>query len=124
MVYKLVNPHHEDILVIRSIENNHFAFPRRAKMGAPQEIMSGLKLAGLLESEDERSLRVHSAKNVSNTPALTRRVQRLQYDEEGLITVGVKQVLQLVHALDVLFDLGLRPLMTLVFTRVRCINLR
>src|SRR5271154_1097272 len=124
MFHELVYSHHEDVLVMRSIENHYFAFAWRALMGAPEEIVSGLDLARLLEAEDRCPFRVHAAEEMSDHPVLAGGVERLQYDEKGLITVGVKQVLQLVHAFDMFEDLGCGVLMGLVFARVRGIDFR
>ena len=41
-----------------------------------------------------------------NDAVLASRIKRLQYDKQRLVAVRVKQVLQLVHTLDIGLDLG------------------
>ena len=65
-------------------------------MGAPKEIMSGFFWSRLLETEDKRPLRIHAAKHVANDAVLAGGIERLQCDQERLIPVCVKKVLQLV----------------------------
>src|SRR5271154_5624896 len=100
MFHELVHSHHEDVLVMRSIEDHHFTLAWRVLVDAPEEIVSGLDLARLLKAGDRCPFRVHAAKEMSDHPVLAGGVERLQYDEKGLITVGVKHVLQLVHSFD------------------------
>jgi len=121
---ELVHAHHQDILVMRTVEDNHLAFARRAEVGAPEKVVRGFLLAGLLESEHRRALRVHPAEHVPDDPIFAGRVERLQCDEQRLIAVGVQQVLQLRHAFDVPGDLGSGRVMGLVFARVGRIDLR
>src|SRR6516165_4900121 len=109
---------------MRSVEDHHVALARRAQVGAPEEIVSSLHFAGLLESEYEGSLRIHPAEHMPNDPVLAGRVERLQHDENGLAAVRVKQVLQLVHAFGMLLDLGERLLMALVLADVGRIDFR
>src|SRR5262249_13939463 len=52
------------------------------------------------------------------------RVERLQHDQKGLVAVRVKQVLQLVHALGMLLDLGQSLLVGLVLAGVGRIDFR
>jgi len=85
---------------------NNLALARPAHMRTPDKIMSSLLFARLLESEHKRSLRVHSAEYVPNDPVLAGGIEGLQHNKKGLAAVRVKQVLQLVQALDVFLDLG------------------
>src|SRR5271154_1882761 len=124
MFHELVHSHHEDVLVMRSIENHYFAFAWRTLVSAPKEIVSGLDLARLLEAEDRCPFRVHAAEEMSNHSVLAGGVERLQYDKKGLTTVRVKQVLQLVHAFDMFDDVGCSLLSGLVFACVGRIDLR
>src|SRR5262249_30477198 len=117
-----MHPHHQNILVVRTIKDHDLALARRAQMRTPDKIVSSLLFARLLESKHERSLRVHSAEYVPNDPVLTGGIKSLQHNEKGLAAIRVKQVLQLVQALDVLLNLGQSGLMRLVFARVRGIN--
>ena len=94
---------------MRSIEDHHLAFAWRTQVGAPEEIVRGLLFARLLEAEDRCPFRVHAAEHVPNDAVLAGGVERLQHDKKRLVAVRVKQVLQLVHAFDVLLDLGAEP---------------
>ena len=55
---------------------------------------------------------------MSNYTILARGVECLKYDQQRLIPIRVKQVLQLVHAFDVFLYLGKGPLVAFVFTSV------
>src|SRR6266446_7763125 len=93
-------------------------------MDAPEEIVRGFLFARLLESEDERPLRVHSAEHMPNDAVLAGRVERLQHDKKGLAAVRVKQVLQLVHAFDMGLDFGQSLFVGLVLAGVGRIDFR
>src|SRR5215813_8222455 len=93
-------------------------------MRAPEEIVGKFLFARLLESEDEGSLRIHPAEHMPDGTVLAGSIERLQYDQKGLAAVRVKQVLQLVHALGMLLDLGERLLMSLVLADVGSIDFR
>ena len=81
-------------------------FSWRPKAGTPEKIVRGLVVTRLLESEHERSLRIHSAEHVSNDAVFAGGVKCLEYYEKRLAAIRIKQVLQLVHALDMFADLG------------------
>src|SRR5262249_5571314 len=109
---------------MRPIEDHHFAFGRRAQVRAPEKVVRGFLFARLLESEDEGPLRIHPAEHMPDGAVLAGRIERLQHHEKGLAAVRVKQVLQLVHALGVLLDLGERLLRSLVLADVGSIDFR
>src|SRR5262249_31547900 len=89
-----------------SVEDHYLALARRALVGSPEEVVRGLLLARLLETIDERSLRVHSAEHMPDGAILAGSVERLEHNQKRLAAVGVEEVLQLVHALDIFLDLG------------------
>ena len=91
---------------MRPIEDHDLALAWCPKMGAPEKIVSDLVLARLLECERERPLRLHSTEHVANDAIFAGGVKRLEYDEKGLVAIRIKQILQLVHALDVFAHLG------------------
>src|SRR5262245_36181081 len=122
--HELVHAHHEDILVMGSVEDHYLALARRALVGSPEEVVRGLLLAQLLEPIDERSLRVHSAEHMPDGAILAGSVERLEHDQKRLAAVGVEEVLQLVHALDMFLDLGQSLLMRLMLSCVRSIDFR
>src|SRR5262249_54895722 len=109
---------------MRPIEDHHFAFGRRAQVRAPEEVVRGFLFARLLEAEDEGPLRIHPAEHMPDGTVLAGRIERLQYDQKGLAAVRVKQVLQFVHALGMLLDLGERLLMSLVLADVGSVYFR
>src|SRR5271166_3578394 len=61
---KLVYTHHEDVLVLRPIENDDLAFLRRLLLDAPEKVMLRLLFRGRFESMDARALWVHRAEDV------------------------------------------------------------
>src|SRR6516165_1415986 len=93
-------------------------------MGPPEEIVRGLLFARLLEPENERSLRVHPAKNMANDAVLPGGIECLQDHKEGLASVRIEQVLQLVHACGVFLDLRHSLLVAFVLTHVGGVDLR
>src|SRR5262245_50387147 len=70
VLHELVHPNHENIFIVGSIEDYHLAFTGRAEVSAPQKIVSSLIIVRLLESEDKRPLRVHSAEDVPDDAVL------------------------------------------------------
>jgi len=75
--HEFVHPNHENIFIVGSIEDHYLAFAGRAEVSSPEKIVIGLKIARLFESEDERSLRVHSAKDVPDDAILASGVECL-----------------------------------------------
>src|SRR5581483_2510569 len=63
---QIVYSYHQHTLILRAIENDDFAAPRRLAFDAPQKIMSQLLRRWLLESYDPASLRIHGADHVSH----------------------------------------------------------
>src|SRR5262249_9668546 len=93
-------------------------------MGPPEEIVRGLLFAWLLKSENERSLRVHPAKNMANDAVFPGGIECLQDHEEGLASVRVEQVLQFAHACGVFLDLRQSLLVAFVLAHVGGVDLR
>ena len=62
--------------------------------------MRGLVLARLLESEHERSLRIHSAEYVSNHAVFAGSVKRLENDEKRLAAIPYGQKNQTIAKLE------------------------
>ena len=69
-------------------------------MRTPEEIVVQLRLAGLLEAEYGRPLRVHATEQVPDHAVLARGIQGLQHNQQRLLVIRVEQVLQRVHTLD------------------------
>ena len=61
-------------------------------MGTPEEVMSSLVFARLLESEHRRSLRIDPAEQVANNTVLPGGIKRLQDHRKGLAAVRVEQI--------------------------------
>jgi hypothetical protein len=68
--------------------------------------------------ELKRPLRIHPGENVPNSTVLPAGIERLQDDEERSTSIGVEQVLQLLHALDVSLDVRQSLVVALVPARV------
>jgi hypothetical protein len=90
---------------------------------APEEVVGELLLARLLEAEYRRALRIHPAEDVPHHAVLAGRIKCLEHDEEGLVAVGIEQVLQLLHALEMLGDRRRGLLARLVLARKGRIDL-
>src|SRR5262249_26387158 len=79
---QVMNAYHEDILVVRAIENRDLPLRRSAHMDAPQKIVRAFDLARLLEPINERSLRIDAAEYVTDHAVFPGRVERLQDDQQ------------------------------------------
>ena len=99
-------------------------FGRGAQMGAPEEVVGELLLARLLEAEHRRALRIHAAEDVTHHAVLAGGIERLEHHEQGFVAVGIEQVLELLHALQMLGDGRRRLLAGLVLARIGRIDLR
>jgi hypothetical protein len=67
---------------MRAVEDDHLTLTWRALMNSPEEIVRGLFFARLLESVNERSLRIHRAEHVSDGAVFAGSVERLEHDEQ------------------------------------------
>jgi hypothetical protein len=105
-----VHPHDQHVLVVGAVEDDHLPLGRGMLMGPPQEVVGGLEAARLLEADGDCPLGIHAAEEVAHHPVLAARIERLQDHEQGLVPVGIEQVLKPVHARDLLRDLGQRRL--------------
>ena len=80
---------------MRSIKDHDLTLAWRTQMRTPDKVVGNLLPAWLLETEDECSLRVHSAEYMSNDAVLAGGIKGLQHDKQRLIAICIKQVLQL-----------------------------
>jgi hypothetical protein len=64
----------------------------------------------LLETDDAATLGVHPLDHVPAHAVLARRIDALQHDQHGMLSLGIEQLLELLHALEIALDLGLRLL--------------
>ena len=93
-------------------------------MGAPQKIVAELERVRLLEAVNRSALRIHSTEQMPNDTVLAGGVKRLQHNQQRLFRVGIEQVLQLRHALQVLADLGCRIVVRRMPARVGGVDAR
>ena len=102
---QVVDPHDQNILVLRAVEDADLALARGFLMDPPEEIVRQLVFAGRLEGNDLAALRVQGAGDVPDRPVFSAGVHRLQDDQDGTLVLGVEKVLELGKTLEVLLRL-------------------
>jgi hypothetical protein len=102
---KLVHPHHQDVLIVRTIEDDDLAVLWHLLLDAPEEVMLGLLCGGRFESMDARALRVHGAKHVVDGSVLAGGIQRLQANQQAALVLSVEKILQFTQFPVEFFDL-------------------
>src|SRR5271166_777013 len=108
LVDDLVDPRHQYVLVMRTVEDRDFAMPRGMRMDAPEEVMRKLGGGGLLEAGDARALRIKGAEDVIHRAILPAGVKGLQDDQDRVLVLGVKDSLLTRELLAVTLRLLLR----------------
>src|SRR5579871_482457 len=91
----LVYTHHEDLLVVGSVENPDPPPLGQALDVAPEKIVVEVLRRGLLERKDLAALRIHPRHHVLDGPVLAGRVHRLEHQEQRPAPLGIKDVLLL-----------------------------
>ena len=111
---EVMNADDQNILIMRAVEDHHFASCRRGLMRAPQKIVRQFFSGRLLERGYAAALRVHGAENVIDRTVFASGIDGLKTDEERVATLGVKQVLQVAQLFLVVSDLIRRGFVVLV----------
>src|SRR5208337_3465333 len=93
LVDKLVDPRHQHVLVVRTVEDRDLAMPRSMGMDAPEEVMGKFGGGGLLEAGNTGALRIEGAEDVIDRAVLPARVEGLQDDQDRVFVLGVKDSL-------------------------------
>ena len=92
----------QHLLIVRPVENADLATLRQVAGGAPKKIMLQLGGAGMLEAEDLATLRIDPGHHVPDGTILSRRIHRLE-DQQDSMTVGrIKELLQRAQPCDML----------------------
>src|SRR5208337_4575949 len=123
LVDNLVDPRHQHVLVMRTVEDRDLAMPRGMRMDAPKEVMGKFGGGGLLEAGDARALRIEGAEDVIDRAVLPAGVESLQDDQDRVLVLGVKDSLLARELLAVVLRLLLRFGFRCVFAFVGRIEL-
>ena len=65
-----MHAHHQHILIVGPVEDHDFPPPRRAQVGAPEEVVGGFELARLLEAKDPLPCGFMALNTWRTTPSL------------------------------------------------------
>ena len=117
---KVVHPHDQNVLVVRTVKDRHATEARRMGMDPPQKIVVALFRRWLLETHNIDPLRVHCAHDMPTRPVLARSINPLQDNEQRVPAVGVKFSLQIGDAAQIVLELGL----DVVFGVIRAMKIR
>jgi hypothetical protein len=115
--HHFVHTLHQDILIMRPVEDRHLPLGRRVLVIAPEKIVCGLLLGRHLAAGDRTALWIHGTQHVVDRAILAGSVAALQHDQQGTLPFRVHQVLQIVQLLIMGLDLGECVLMGLVLVR-------
>jgi hypothetical protein len=97
-----MHPHDQNVLVVRAIENHHLAVAWRVAVRTPEKVVGHFLLGRLLEWKNECPLRIEAGEEMPDGAVLSGGVETLQHDEQRLPGVGIEQILQPLHARDLL----------------------
>src|SRR5271166_3865848 len=123
LVDELMDPRHEHVLVMRTVEDRDLAMPRGMRMHAPEEVMREFGGGGLLETGDARALRIEGAEDMIDRAVLPASVEGLQDDQDRVRMLGVEDSLLARELLAVVLRLLLRFGFRCVFAFVGRIEL-
>src|SRR5688572_9975267 len=93
--HEAIYARHEDILVVRSVEDPDHPLRRHLAVDAPEEVVTQLQLRGLLEAGDGAPLWVHRGQHLADRAVLTGGVTALEHDEQRAAPVGPEDALEL-----------------------------
>jgi hypothetical protein len=97
-----VDLHHQNLFVIRTVEDaDPPALGERLHV-PPQKVMVEFFVGRFLEAEDLAALRIHPGHDVLDGAVLAGRVHRLQDDQHRINIIGVEELLCLSQLLEVL----------------------
>jgi hypothetical protein len=80
--YERVHARHEDVLIVRPVEDDDFAGSRNLPVYPPQEVVGGFELSRFAECSHPRAARIEPAKHMTDRPVLAGRVHGLEHDEK------------------------------------------
>jgi hypothetical protein len=102
-----VHAHHQDLLVIRAVEDADAAAFGQAARGPPEEVVVQLLRRGLLERIHLAPLGVDPGHHVFDHAVLARRVHGLEDQQDRPLVLGVQLLLQIVELLQPLLEMAL-----------------
>ena len=123
LVDELVDPRHQHVLVVRTVEYRDFPAAGGVRMDAPEEVMSKLGGGRLLEARDAHALRVDRPEHVLDRAVLAGRVHRLQHDQDRVLVLGVEESLLVGELLEIMLGLLLGCVFRFVLARIGRIEL-
>ena len=98
---------HQDVLVVRPVEDADHAEVRHLLVDAPEEIMVLLELGGRLEARHVAALWIDRAEHLANGAVLAGGIATLEHDQQCVACVGVEHVLEGGDTIRVLLGLAL-----------------
>jgi len=95
LVDQSVHPRHQNVLVVRTVEDADLAPPGNPVVDTPEEVVGELFARRLLERGHPGPLRVHTGEDVFDGAILARGIQTLEDDQQGPSSFGPQPVLQI-----------------------------
>jgi hypothetical protein len=99
-----MHANHQNFFVIGAIEDADPSPLGEAYVGAPEEVMFQLVLAGLLEARNFASRWIDAGHDVGNRSVFARRIHTLEYQQQGIAAAGIVKPLQLAQLFLVLIE--------------------
>jgi hypothetical protein len=96
-----MDAHHQNLLVVRTIENADTPSLRQAHRRSPKEIMIDLLRARSLERVDDTTLRIDARHDVLDDAVLAGGIHALQHDQDRPFVLGVELFLKFAETLGV-----------------------
>ena len=94
-----VDADHEDVLVVRAVEDPDLALARRVPVDPPQEVVAELLRGRDLERRDRAALRVECLHDLGDRAVLACGIDALEHDEDRVLRLRPHPVLEAPQAL-------------------------
>ena len=90
-----MDPHHQHLFVVGTVEDADVAAFGQLAIGPPQEVVAEFVLGWRLEAEDLAAFRVDARHHVLDGAVFAGRIHGLQDQQQGVGVRGIQQVLVL-----------------------------
>ena len=92
--YKLSDLGNQNVLVVRSVEDNDLPGPGQLTLDAPEEVVTPLVGGGCLERDDPHALWVEAAERIPYRAVLSTRIHSLKHDQHRSLALRVEAFLE------------------------------
>ena len=97
---QIMNARHDDVFILRTVENADISALRQGFIDAPHVIMILLLTCRLFEGDDLHAARIEARKDMVHRTVLAGRIHRLQDDNEAVGILGIELFLKHLQLFD------------------------